>query len=152
MKLKYTIGITFDKGINEKGEITYYRDSHNLRKPYLFNLPNTDGNLIDSKCLGIMFDFCNTLAEGNEDPIVLEVILADEYEDNKEYIYLNDIIKGNYTSFPNYNGEIGHGGEHPLYLNLGFLYSNIKLKHIYIKKRKDVYLKVPTEFSPYRLG
>lgn len=144
MKLKYTIGITFDGGINENGKTTYYRDAYNLRKPYLFNLPNTDGNLIDSKCLGIMFDFCNTLAEGDENPIVLEVILTDEYEDNKNYIYLNDIIKGNYTSFPNYNGEIGHGGGEPLSLKLGDL---LKVKHVYIKKMKNVYLKVPTKFA-----
>lgn len=147
MRTECIIGITFDRGYDyEKKKYIYGRNSDGLRKPYLFHFPATDGNLIDSKVFGVMFNFCNALAEGDEDPIVLQVVASDKEENLEGWISLHDIMEGNYESFPKYKGELNHGGGHPMYCNLEDLYSGYHPKYIYIRKRKDIHLDIPNDF------
>lgn len=147
MRTECIIGITFDKWVNhDTGKVEYYRDVSGCRKPYLFHLPSTDGNLVDSKVFGIMFEFCDALADDEEDPIVLQVVASDKEENLEGWISLHEIMKGNYTSFPKYKGELSHGGGHPMYCSLEDLYPGYHPKYIYIRKRKDIHLNVPDDF------
>ena len=142
MRTESIIGITF-KGHDSKPD---YWDNNGNRKPFLFHIPNTHGLLWDSKCFGIMFDFCNAIAEKDEDPIVLEVVTSDEEENLEGWIPVHEIMKGNYESLPNYKGE-WHGGGRPMYFRLTDVYPFFNPKYIYIRKRKDIRLEVPDEFD-----
>lgn len=93
-----------------------------------------------------MFDFCNALAVGNEDPVVLDVIVSDKEEERRGRVALHDIMKGNYDTLPNYCGENGHGSGHPVCVDSNLLYPSLASKYIYLKKNKSVHLKVPNRF------
>ena len=131
MRTECIIGIKFEEQ-GGLGEGTYYKDLHGLRKPFLFHLTGTNGHCIDSKCFGIIFNLCNALAKGDEDPVLLNVIATDKKEIHEGWIEIHNGREINGLS--NYQGETAHGGGYIPYINLSMFSTLPNPEYIYLKK------------------
>lgn len=129
MRTECIIGIKFE------GDLDFcYRDSRGLRKPYFFHLPHSPEikeNYSCFKMLGGIYELCNAIAAGDEDPILLKCIVTDEKEEHENWIEMEEVNDGyNVHNLPGYMGE---NGEKP-FLELEYIYSIPNPKYIYLKK------------------
>lgn len=142
MRQECTIGVKLER-----------HDREGYVKPFFYNLPYSksvendsfsynrgweERQVIDSKCLGIMFTFFYALSEPEETDLQLRVIVSDEKEEHEGWIELHKKFE-NYCEYEvhglsKYKGEERGSRGQGLSINLQEYYPINNPEYIYLKK------------------